>query len=48
MKVYTAEEVSKILKISKESVWRFGRTGQLKTVRIGRCVRFYLPEGMEK
>lgn len=42
-RLYTAGELSRILKVSKDTVWRWGRNGELKTVRAGRTVRFVLP-----
>ena len=41
--LYTAGEMAAILKVSRNTVWRYGRDGRLPTVRIGRTVRFGLP-----
>lgn len=47
MKLYKAEQIAEILNVSKQTVWRYGRQGKLMQVKIGRTVRFALPE-MEK
>ena len=44
MKLYKAREVAEILNVSKQTVWRYGREGKLKTKHIGRTVRYILPE----
>ena len=43
-KLYTAEELAKLLKVSKDTIWRLGRQKKLKTRRVGRLVRFEMPE----
>lgn len=48
MKLYTAEEIAKILKLHIKTVYRMGREGKLKRVKVGRSVRFALPEWEEK
>ena len=45
MKLYTAQEAADILKVSKQTVWKYGREGKLKVVRFGRTVRFILEGG---
>jgi len=40
MKLYTADELAKILKVNKQTIWRWGRENRLAQVRIGRTVRF--------
>ena len=47
MKLYKVEEIAEILNVSKQTVWRYGRQGKLAKVKVGRTVRFALPE-MEK
>ena len=47
MKLYKAEQIAEILNVSKQTVWRYGRTGKLKKINVGRTVRYALPE-MEK
>lgn len=41
MKLYTAKEVAEMLKITVNTVYKFGKEGKLKTYRVGRTVRFY-------
>lgn len=43
MKLYTAEELAKLYQIHPKTVYRLGREGKLKLVRVGRSVRFYEP-----
>ena len=45
MRLYTAQEAADALRISKQTVWKYGREGKLKTVRFGRTVRFDLEGG---
>ena len=47
MRLYTAEEAAEILRVTKQTVWKYGREGKLKTVRFGRTVRYSL-EGDKK
>lgn len=42
--LYTARELSRLLKVSQGTIWRWGREGELKTVKVGRLVRFEMPE----
>ena len=44
MKLYTATELAAILQIHPRTVYRLGREGKLKLVRVGRSVRFYEPK----
>lgn len=44
MRLYTAEEAAEVLRLSKWTVWKYGREGKLKTVRFGRTVRYVLQE----
>ena len=44
MKLYKAKEIAEILNVSKQTIWRYGREGKLKKVKVGRTVRFALPE----
>lgn len=44
MKLYTAKELAEMCKVSIGTVYRLGREKKLKTVRVGRSVRFALPE----
>ena len=43
MKLYTANELAEVLQIHPRTVYRLGREGKLKLVRVGRSVRFYEP-----
>lgn len=43
MKLYRAEELAEILQIHPKTVYRLGREGKLKLVRVGRSVRFCEP-----
>ena len=43
MKLYTADEIAKLYNIHPKTVYRLGREGKLKLVRVGRSVRFYEP-----
>jgi excisionase family DNA binding protein len=45
MRLYTAQEAADVLRIKKQTVWKYGREGKLKTVRFGRTVRFDLEGG---
>lgn len=44
MKLYKAEELAKILKVHVRTIYRYGREGKLKRVKVGRAVRFVMPE----
>lgn len=48
-KLYTAEEIAEYLggKVTADTVWRWGRQGKLKRVKVGRLVRFELPKAEE-
>ena len=43
MKLYTAEELAGALQIHPKTVYRLGREGKIKCVRVGRSVRFAEP-----
>ena len=43
MRLYKAQEVASILHVHPKTVWAWGRSGILNTVRVGRTVRFVLP-----
>ena len=45
MKLYTAQEAADVLRVSKRTVWKYGREGKLKAVRFGRTVRYDLEGG---
>lgn len=44
MKLYTAEELAKRLKLHPKTIYKLGRKGQIKRVKVGRAVRFVMPE----
>jgi len=48
MKLYTADEIAKLYNIHPKTVYRLGREGKLKLVRVGRSVRFYEPTEEER
>lgn len=43
-KLYTAKELSAIFKVSTDTIWRWGRERKIKTVKIGRTVRYLMPK----
>ena len=43
MRLYTACELAEILQVHPRTIYRLGREGKLKRVRVGRSVRFYEP-----
>lgn len=43
MKLYKAEELAKLYQIHPKTVYRLGREGKLKRVKVGRSVRFAEP-----
>lgn len=47
MRLYTAQEVADILRVTKKTVWIWGRQNKLETVRFGRTVRYKLNEKEE-
>ena len=48
MRLYTAQEAAEILRVSKWTVWKYGREGKLKAVRFGRTVRYQLGGGNDE
>lgn len=42
--LYTAQELAELMKVSPDTIWRWGRQGKLRKVKIGRLVRFEMPE----
>jgi len=44
MKLYTANEMAKLLKVYPKTVYKWGASGKLQRVKIGKSVRFALPE----
>ena len=43
MKLYKAEELALLYQIHPKTVYRLGREGKLKRVKVGRAVRFAEP-----
>ena len=43
MKLYTANEFAMLYQIHPKTVYRLGREGKLKRVKVGRAVRFAEP-----
>lgn len=43
-KLYTAKELAVLLAVSEDTIWRWGRQGKIKKVKIGRLVRFEMPD----
>lgn len=48
MRLYTAKEAAEALRVSKQTIWKYGREGKLKAVRFGRTVRYQLPKEDEE
>ena len=44
MRLYTAKEAADILRVSKQTIWKYGREGKLETVHYGRTVRYIIKE----
>lgn len=42
-KLYTAKEVAEMMQIHIQTVYRLGRERKLKTLKVGRSVRFLMP-----
>lgn len=45
MRLYTAKEAAEALRVSRQTIWKYGREGKLKTVKFGRTVRYDLEGG---
>lgn len=43
MKLYTASELAEMYQIHPKTVYKLGRQGKLKRVKVGRAVRFAEP-----
>lgn len=43
MKLYTANELAEMYQIHPKTVYKLGRQGKLKRVKVGRAVRFAEP-----
>ena len=43
MKLYKANELARILQVNPQTIYRLGARGEIKSVKVGRLVRFYMP-----
>ena len=43
MKLYTASELAEIYQVHPKTIYKLGRQGKLKRVKVGRAVRFAEP-----
>lgn len=44
MKLYTANEIAKILKVKPKTVYKWGTQGKLERIKVGSAVRYVMPE----
>lgn len=44
MKLYTATEMAKILKVKPKTIYKWGSQGKLERIKVGSAVRYVLPE----
>jgi excisionase family DNA binding protein len=44
--IVTAQEMSTLLGVSDDTVYRLGRQGRLKTVHVGKLVRFFRSDAL--
>jgi excisionase family DNA binding protein len=44
MKLYTAQEIARILRVHIKTVYKWGCEGKLERVKVGATVRYALPE----
>jgi len=42
--LYTAQELARLLQVSPDTIWRWGRQGKITKIKVGRTVRFEMPE----
>lgn len=42
--LYTAAELAELFRCSRDTIWRLGREGKIKRIKMGRLVRFELPK----
>lgn len=47
MKLYTANEIAKILKVKPKTVYKWGTQGKLERIKVGSAVRYVMPEREE-
>lgn len=48
MRLYTASELADLLQLHPRTVYRLGREGKLKYVKVGRSVRYFFPSAERK
>ena len=44
MKLYKAKELAKLLQVHVKTIYKLGREGKIKRIKVGRAVRFVMPE----
>lgn len=44
MKLYTAKELSEILKVSPKTIYKAAERGEIESYRVGKSVRFTMPQ----
>ena len=44
MKLYKASELAKLLQVHVKTIYKLGREGKIKRIKVGRAVRFVMPE----
>lgn len=47
-RLYKANELAEILGVHPQTIYRAGQRGEIKSVKVGRSVRFEMPKGKEK
>lgn len=47
-RLYTAKQVAEILQINQQTVYRLAKRGELECCKVGRLVRFALPDREDK
>lgn len=48
MKLYKAEELAELLQVHIKTIYKLGREGKIKRVKVGRAVRFVMPEEVQQ
>ena len=48
MKLYKAEELAKLLQVHVKTIYKLGRQGKIQSVKVGRAVRFVMPEEVKQ
>lgn len=48
MKLYTANELAKLLNVHPKTIYKLGKKNKIPRVKVGRAVRFAMPEREEK